>query len=257
MKKIRPNRLFIGMVVLAGLSVLVSGCSEPTRYKVLTFFFTGVPPPEEAKKSEGEPDKTLEAEQVEKESVELAPVYTHPLTAARLCSQCHETTADFTRFGGKGAPVVFQPGSGVSPGKLVVAREQLCIKCHKDKSAAEAMPAGLWLHDTTRKGDCHACHDPHQSANRYLLLQPPEKICLPCHEEAKLLPSVQDKAAHQKPDECLVCHNPHLGKDRLLLKKDYKEVKQPAGPVPGLPDFQALPRDLPAESSVSPEREPL
>ena len=256
MKKIRPNRLFIGMVVLAGLSVLVSGCSEPTRHKVLTFFFTGVPPPEEAKKSEGEPDKTLEAEQVEKESVALAPVYTHPLTAARLCNQCHQTSANFRLFSQAAGPAIFQKG-GMSPGPLLVDRQQLCVDCHKDKSAAEAMTAGLWLHDTARKGDCHGCHDPHQSANRYLLLQPPEKICLPCHEEAKLLPSVQDKAAHQKPDECLVCHNPHLGKDRLLLKKDYKEVKQPVGPVPGLPDLQTLPGDLPAETSASPEREPL
>jgi predicted CXXCH cytochrome family protein len=223
---------------------------------VLTFFFTGVPPLEEEKEGEVEKEKTTEAAEVEEETVVRAALYTHPLTAARLCSQCHQTTANFSLFSPAARPASFQKG-GMSPGPLVVERRQLCVECHKDKSAAEALSAGLWLHDTAEKGDCHACHDPHQSENRYLLLQPPEKICLPCHEEAKLLPSVKDKAAHQKPDECLVCHNPHLGKDRLLLKKDYKEVKQPVGPVPGLPNFQALPGDLPAESSVSPEKEPL
>jgi predicted CXXCH cytochrome family protein len=254
MRVVSLDRLSLCVLILAVLTTFISGCSQETKHKVLTFFFTGVPPPEEEKKSEVEKDKAPEAAQVEKEVVPQVTIYSHPLTAAGLCSQCHESTADFTRFGGRGRRVIFRKGSGPSPGKLVVDSKKLCVMCHKDKSASEALTAGLWMHPTSANGDCKACHDPHQSTNPYVLIEKPENICTQCHKEDEMMAKVIDKEAHRQPSDCLSCHNPHLGKDRVLLTKDYKEVRHPVGPIPGLPSSQALPRELPAGSSVSEEK---
>jgi hypothetical protein len=67
---------------------------------------------------------------------------------------------------------------------------------------------------------------------------------------------VKDKEAHRLPSDCLSCHNPHLGKDRALLTKDYKEVKQTVGPIPGLPNSQGVPGNLPGGESAEKVKEP-
>jgi len=214
---------------------------------VLTFFFTGVPPPGEEKKDELE--KATSAQAPEQTPTQMT-LYTHPVTAANLCNECHQTTANFALFGRSARTASFQKGA-MSPGPLVVDRNELCIKCHKDKSASEALTVGLWMHPTSAKGDCYACHDPHQSTHQYILVKEPAKICTQCHKEDEMLAKVKDKEAHKLPSDCLSCHNPHLGKNRALLTKDYKEVKHPVPSIPGLPSSQALPRELPVGSSVS------
>jgi predicted CXXCH cytochrome family protein len=247
MRVVKPHRLFACAIILAVLATFISGCSKETKHKVLTFFFTGVPPPGEEKKDELEKDRSAQA--VEQTST-IVTVYTHPVTAANLCSECHQTTANFALFGRRTRTASFQKGA-MSPGPLVVDSKELCVTCHKDKSASEVLTAGLWMHPTSAKGECYACHDPHQSTHQYILLEEPAKICTQCHKEDEMLVKVKDKEAHKIPSDCLSCHNPHLGKDRALLTKDYQEVKHTVGPIPGLPSSQALPRELPAGSSVS------
>ena len=247
MRVVRLDRLLLCVLILAVLTTFISGCSKETKHKVLTFFFTGVPPVEEENKDELEKD-TLAKEP--NQAPVVVTVYTHPVTAANLCNECHQTTANFTLFGRGTRSASFQKGA-MSPGPLVMDRTELCVTCHKDKSASEALTSGLWLHPTSAKGECHTCHDPHQSTHKYILLEEPAELCIPCHKETEMMAKVKDKEAHQLPSDCLSCHNPHLGKDKLLLTKDYKEVKHPVGPIPGLPSSQALPRELPAGSSVS------
>ena len=242
-----PHRLFVCVLILAVLSTFISGCSGETKHKVLNFFFTGVPPLGQEKEDELEKDASAQAPE---QAPTIVKVYTHPITAANLCNECHQTLANFALFGRSTGAASFQKGA-MSPGPLVVDRNELCIKCHKDKSASEALTAGLWMHPTSAKGDCYACHDPHQSTHQYMLLDEPAKICTPCHKEDEMLAKVKDKEAHKLPSDCLSCHNPHLGKNRALLTKDYKEVKYPVVSIPGLPSSQALPRELPIGSSVS------
>jgi predicted CXXCH cytochrome family protein len=242
----RLYMILIRMVMLSVLITSISGCDRQAKHKVLTFFFTGVPPLEEqAQKKEGaEKDKTKE---VEKKAAPQPTLYTHPLTAARQCSQCHQTTANFGLFGQKGRPYIFR--KGLSPGPLVVPRKELCTTCHKDKSAAETITEGLWLHNTPAKGECHKCHDPHQSNHRYQLLDTPRQICIPCHKD----PKVMDLAAHKEPGECLTCHNPHLGKDKKMLKKDYQEVEHRLRLSPELPGAKEPPGSLPKRGTSSQE----
>lgn len=243
MKAANPNRFFIGLIIVTVLIALLSGCDKQSRHKVLTVFFTGVPPLEEDKKAAVEKDKTP---QTEEKAAPRPTIYRHPLTASRQCSLCHQSTANFNMFGGRRQqPIAFRKGT-VSPGPLVRPRQELCIGCHKDKSAAEALARELRLHPTSARGDCYACHDPHQSTNPYTLLENSRQICIPCHQD----PKIMELAAHKEPGECLACHNPHLGKDRKLLTKDYKEVKQPVSTLPGLSGFPAVPDNLPAAGSA-------
>jgi len=247
MRVVKLHRSFVCVLILAAFTTSISGCSKETKHKVLTFFFTGVPPLGEESKEELENDKSTQAP---KQTPTIVKVYTHPVTAANLCSECHQTIANFTVFGRGTRTTSFQKGA-ISPGPLVVDSKELCVKCHKDKSASEALAAGLWMHPTSAKGDCYACHDPHQSTHQYILVKEPAEICTPCHKETEMMAKVKDKEAHKLPSNCLSCHNPHLGKNRALLTKDYKEVKHPVGPIPGLPSSQSLPKELPGGSSVS------
>jgi len=242
MKAANPNRLFVRLITMTIFIAMVAGCDRQGRHKMLTVFFTGVPPLEADNRAEAEKDDTPQGQQETKQTDPKASVYTHPLAAARLCNQCHVTTANFGMFGQKAAINFSQKGQP-SPGKLVVPRRALCQKCHMDKSEAKASSEGLWLHTPAAKGDCLKCHDAHQSDHQYLLLEAPRQICIPCHSG----PKVMELPAHQEPGDCLNCHNPHLGKDRKLLTKDYKEVKQPVSPPSGFP---AGPDNLPAGGSI-------
>ena len=240
--------LLVGVLIAA-----IAGCDRHTKHKVLTFFFTGVPPLDDGKKAEAEKTEPPEVPTTEQKSILAPKRFSHPLWAAGRCDQCHQTSANFSVPGvKKRMPAVFQKGME-PPGPLVVPRQELCVRCHTDKSPAKAQQEGLWLHNTQAKGECHKCHDPHQSDHQYLLLETPRLICIPCHKEAEMMPKVKDKEAHKKPGECLSCHNPHLGKDRNLLTKDYKEVKHPVSLVPDLPGAEASPIGFPGRGSTSQE----
>ena len=249
MKDKRPNGLLIRILVVGVLITAVAGCERYTKHEVLTFFFTGVPSPDEEKKAEAEKAKALQAAATEQKDIPKPKRFSHPLWTAGQCDQCHQSTANFSVPGAKKrVPAVFQKGME-PPGPLVVSRQELCIRCHKDKSAAKAQKEGLWLHNTPEKGECHKCHDPHQSDHRYLLLEPPRQICIPCHKD----PKIMDLAAHKEPGECLTCHNAHFGRDKKMLKKDYQEIEHRLRLSPDLPGAKAPPGGLPKRGSSSQE----
>ena len=243
MKSANLNRLFVHLITLTIFIAVVSGCDRQSRHKMLTVFFTGVPPLEADNQTEIEKeDPSSKGPPATQATDPKASVYTHPLTAARRCNQCHVTSANFGMFGQKAATNFSQKGQPY-PGKLVVPRNELCLKCHQAKAATKALGEGIWLHTPAAKGECLKCHDAHQSNHQYLLLETPRQICIPCHSG----PKVTALPAHKEPGECLTCHNPHLGKDRKMLTKDYREVKQPVSPLPGLP---AGPDNPPAGGSI-------
>jgi len=211
------NRIGIYIIFVGVLLTLVSGCSRQTKHKVLTFFFTGVPPLGEEKK----PVKEIDTSEVKKKKGEKVIRYSHTPWASGKCDQCHKNAISFGVPGQKRAQTVFHKGGGM-PGELVLPKKELCIKCHDAMSKSKAYSKGLYLHPTSAKGECNVCHDPHQSKQPNILLEKPEKICISCH----LKKDVLEPAKVCKPNNCLSCHNPHFGKDRLLLTKDYKEVPQ-------------------------------
>jgi predicted CXXCH cytochrome family protein len=226
-------RVSTHIVVILFLTAFLTGCEPQARHQVLTFFFTGVPPLDESGAIVDVKEQPPSAKIIEKPAPEaLKALFSHPVWAAGTCNPCHESTGTFSTPGVMRTPAtVFKTGGGM-PGKLTLPKNELCTQCHKDKTPKRALTDNLWLHNTTAKGDCLACHDPHQSNNEKTLRQAPSILCLPCHKEGRFLAT----PAHQKGAECLSCHNPHMGLDKNLLTKEYKEIKKPVVLVPGYQD---------------------
>lgn len=211
------------------LTVSLSGCEPKKQHEVLTFFFTGVPPLEEtaAVKSDQELQDIRKTTPGQK-TAQVQNLYSHPVWAAGACDPCHGSTGIFSTPGVQKQPqTVFKTGGGM-PGELILPKTKLCTQCHRDKTPLRALTERLWLHNTTAKGDCLACHDPHQSKNKNTLRKPPVKICLSCHENGTFMAT----PAHQTGEDCLSCHTPHMGLNKNLLKNEYQEQKTPALQIP-------------------------
>ena len=217
----------LALALAAGLiATLATGCSPLTRYKVLTFFFTGVPPYGEEEKPEDE--VVVKPVEVKKRGgqgrsiVVKATRYSHGPYDANQCYLCHQTSGSggYRGFGkNKEVKASIKVTTGVS-GKLVVPLEKLCVGCHTDKSPARAEADGLWLHGPVATGVCTLCHGPHAGIERYLLAKKAARVCIECHAEGL----IHNRAVHKDQPDCLTCHNAHLGKDSRLLKADYQEL---------------------------------
>lgn len=206
------------MILAVTLTALSAGCDRHTKHKVLTFFFTGVPP------LEGEQNTASASTQGK--TGKHAPVVTafiHGPKAAGQCYQCHETSNSL-QFKGTGGKPLRSFGksrrTGIT-GRLVTPLKDLCTECHTSKSAESVYMKELWLHGPVASGNCTACHDPHSSSYEYMLLEgrSPD-LCTRCHTGEFML-ITED---HTASSECVSCHNAHMGKNRFLLKKDYDEI---------------------------------
>jgi predicted CXXCH cytochrome family protein len=235
-------RWVICAFILAILTSSTLGCSKHSRHRVLTFFFTGVPPLEEEVRAEEkktvENQKTVDAEiPLEKKEIDQKPkIFSHTPYASKSCESCHAVSGFFRSTKINTATIVGRNAG--APGLLIVPVKELCIKCHKHFSPSKIYGEGLRLHAPAAQGQCTSCHNSHQSENKYLLITKREKICIRCHSAGFMLNS----ADHKKSTDCLGCHNSHLGKGKDMLQKNYKEViKRPDGPLPSLPGPQASP----------------
>lgn len=236
------------LVAIVLLSMPITGCSNQTQHKILTFFFTGVPPLEEQSVKKTEPSVTavVSPPQGQKTGIdgtiadasvevplpivpEAPRLFSHAVWVEGECSSCHEGSNTFgfapvRKQVKSDASKVFYAGGGM-PGKLNQPKEKICLPCHKDKSGLRAIKDQLWLHNPVAKGECLACHDAHQGKYKGVLREAPDQLCSSCHPEETLVAT----AMHRNDDTpCLSCHNPHMGRDRNLLTKDYQEVEQAA-----------------------------
>lgn len=203
---------------------VLSGCDKFTRYKIATFFFTGVP----------HPDKTAELSLTEvtkrdiitkRKKREKSSASSHGPYASKRCFLCHETTS--TRGLVKSdlkQPVASPPAQrfdSALPGRLLMPPRQLCFECHPSKSMESAVKANLWIHGPVADGMCTICHSPHASSYPFMLRQGnAAEICSRCHAKGFIMPTED----HLQGEECTKCHNAHLGKNRFLLKKDFTEI---------------------------------
>lgn len=212
------------MLLLAGglVMALVTGCNPVTRYKVLTFFFTGVPPMGEEEKPDDEAKPVLAKVEKKRSVVVKSTRFTHGPYAANECYQCHEVSGSggFRGFGKKEEAAASVAKAGAVSGKLVAPMGELCSGCHDSKSPAKAHAAGLWVHGPVSTGYCVLCHGPHAGTEPYMLLKKTNALCMECHTEGLVF----NRTAHKDKKDCISCHNAHLGKDSRLLKADYREA---------------------------------
>ena len=176
--KIRPVLVCVGL--MATLSI---GCDATSRYRVLSLFFDGVPPPPA-------PARNVTAGEALPTDLALQRIRhsEHGPYAARLCQACHNAAAT---------------------NALIVPGDQLCFRCHQFKTDKR------YVHGPLASGGCTACHDPHNSRYRYLLLSESDTFCLYCHDRQV----IAKNPAHANTDApCTVCHDPHMSDRKYLLR---------------------------------------
>ena len=126
----------------------------------------------------------------------------HP--GADPCEGCHEAT-DTTH-----------PVKGKKTFKLLQEPPDLCYTCHDAFGTGE----GMKLHSPVEEGTCTVCHNPHQSDQEKLLVQPMGDLCFGCHEN-----NISDASVHGPAGvgSCTECHNPHQSSyDKLTVKEGEK-----------------------------------
>ncbi len=123
----------------------------------------------------------------------------HP--AARSCDDCHQAAA---------TP---HPQKGKRTFKLAEEAPELCKSCHPEK-------AGLkYMHGPAAVGDCTACHVPHDSDNKALLVEKGNDLCFTCH--GAIQDDTKKKVVHDALQEgCTSCHNPHGSSFKKLLSAE-------------------------------------
>ncbi len=181
------------------LCLLLFGCSDQvTNHKILSTIFDGVPslPPAaqmcddyyvQRLAAETAGQTLAEAENAAKENRSYHLPYSE-----KKCNDCHSN--DKNQNDG-----------------LIVPKQELCFVCHTD------FIHGSNVHGPVAVGDCLACHLPHSSSHRALLIEDPDKICATCHQESRLAAAMHDRFT-AKIISCGECHDPHSGDARYFLK---------------------------------------
>jgi predicted CXXCH cytochrome family protein len=175
------TRIIVCGLLVAGLSLY--GCAPKTRYKVLSFFFDGMPNPE----------MPVKKENAGKQNDEMSPMRAvtyrmHGPYAARMCNGCHT------------------PGSNV----LILPPDKLCFRCHKLDLSKK------YVHGPVAAGGCLKCHDPHGSAYPYFLVADPATFCLRCHDKKDIAKNEAHKGIEGQ--QCTTCHDAHSSDKEYLLK---------------------------------------
>jgi predicted CXXCH cytochrome family protein len=192
-RELPVDRKFLSVLLVAILLVYLSGCSSTHNYKVLSFFFDGVP--NQVSETTVQSVDTLH----QKDTVALAlnlsngtksKIQFHSPYQDKQCSSCH----DQGRMG-----------------KLNKSQPDLCYDCHEDFSKKFKV-----LHGPAGGGQCTMCHNPHSSVNENLLNRTGQALCLYCHDQAQVMKT--DAHLENKELNCTECHNPHGGNDRYSLR---------------------------------------
>jgi len=175
--------VLVAFSFLTLLMVLVS-CQEQRDYKVLSFFFDGVPDP-------NAPRLVSQTHFTEAHPLSLTPIhpYQHKPYALGQCYQCH--LPDRQRL-------------------IRLSPADLCVRCHT--RTTHEFPV---MHGPVAAGLCLWCHDPHESDQPHLLKSVGPDLCLQCHDQ-QLLPPNPPHQADNSP--CLQCHLGHGGADHGLLR---------------------------------------
>ncbi len=167
------------------LAILFS-CSQSSRYKWASFFFDGVPNPDEEKQVEVQADTTKIVRTFKRVQPKL---FLHDPYREKSCDVCHE---------------------GARSHRLLDRQPGLCYQCHEDFAENYAV-----IHGPTAGGFCTMCHNPHMTKIEKLLKRSGKQLCLFCHEKGLVLKN----EVHEEIEDtnCTECHNPHGGEDQFLL----------------------------------------
>jgi predicted CXXCH cytochrome family protein len=181
----------LALLTLAALAICFAafelGCTAEKRYKVLSFFFDGVPDPNAPKVAVDSSGNPL----TRPGALPGITVVLHKPYADNNCGACHESaTGTYEQF------------TKLPP--------EVCLKCH-----AKVPSEYTIMHGPVSAGECLLCHTPHESSIAHLLKDPPPGVCTQCHV-SELLP--KEPADHLTNRSCLDCHTAHGGEKHGLLR---------------------------------------
>jgi predicted CXXCH cytochrome family protein len=100
--------------------------------------------------------------------------------------------------------------------KSAFPKEQPCGNCHDLKEKAVG-------HQPVQEGKCTACHDPHGSDRKAMLVADPAKLCAGCHEQGDFSKK-QFVHAPAAAGACNACHEPHYASQPKLLRGPVRDV---------------------------------
>ncbi len=187
-------RFVVSFCMIMVVFMVVAGCKRPASHKSLSFFFDGVPDPEQVKAAKREDSlaKTLKFTGTKAVPTReaIAQAILHPPYRAKQCAMCHD----------KGAL-----------GKSDKSQTTTCYQCHDNFSDNFA-----YVHGPVAAGYCTMCHNPHMADNKEFLIRKGRDLCILCHDNNQ----ITRMEAHQDIADanCTECHDPHGGKDQTMLK---------------------------------------
>ena len=174
----------LGLVLLMTL-IWSAGCGTPhERYRVLSFFFDGVPDPDK-------PKTVAKVATTGPATVQLSILSRHKPYMENKCDVCHRSAA----------------------GEIQEFSEayKVCVQCH-----AQVPRKYPKMHGPVAVGACKWCHAPHESVYPSLLKDAPLKLCTQCHEPNLL--GNKPPAHNDGRTSCLDCHSGHGGTAAHFLK---------------------------------------
>jgi len=189
------RRVAIILAIPMAVLMLAPACSQASKYRVLSFFFDGVPSPEEeAARAAAAERKRVEADDADLPGAQQpagSQHFAHAPYRENRCGACHN----------------------IQTGTLFRSdREGLCSSCHADLTAE-----ARYVHGPVAVRDCLFCHHYHTSVLPNLLLQESPSLCLRCHDPADLIEGSHH--ADVAETSCTECHDPHGGDDTLFLRQ--------------------------------------
>ncbi|MBI1827507.1 MAG: hypothetical protein HY287_18035 [Planctomycetes bacterium] len=189
-QSIQTCRLILVSVIGVAPAMIVA-CTEATKYKTLSFFFDGVPPPGSASTANAAAPNNRD-DNLGAPAPVATPKRSYPHTPYRdnRCEGCHDVAG-----GGLVRPI----------------KEGLCLTCH-----TKLLEGVRYVHGPVAVRDCTVCHEYHASPYPNLLSNDPTTTCLNCHDRSDLSAESHPPTLEQG---CVDCHNPHGGTDRFFVKR--------------------------------------
>lgn len=184
------GRRFIAAATTVALAIC-SACSETSRYRVLSFFLDGVPPPGSKTAAvdalAGSPTPTGGIEHAQPAPPQK--IFAHTPYRENRCQGCHDLD---------------------SGGLTRSLDDGLCLTCHAP------VVAHPFVHGPAAVNACTECHHYHAAPFPKLLLIDSTATCLKCHERDDL--GSGEHHADLDAKECGECHDPHGGNNRYFVK---------------------------------------
>ena len=187
-------------MLACSLLAMMVGCQSEAGYKVLTFFFEGVPPP-------GSSKRVRQARKAAKPVTYTQEEVAARILAARLAKQ---------KFGVKHEPArdcsnCHQGSLGSGLRELRKPLPDLCYKCHENYESSREN-----LHGPVVVGECLFCHESHSSSYVKLQTAPQPDLCYKCHTRKDV--ALTDIHKDVLGSICTDCHDPHTGSSKKILR---------------------------------------